>query len=198
MHSAAFDLSGASKGNRMCPRGAPSSISRNSLSLFTLLLNCGRCCRRRHHRRAALFFFPQFLCSRSLVLSVLSLSFPLDSTDSDAESGLSSSERSNIGPACSLCSTRSLLLLLLRLVCSSFSPTRSRYSSIPFALLVSSFLHRPSRHSSSLLRSSSIQPALPRPTCPSSLPAPFFFLSFLHVPTRHYLLSLAFVASPRQ
>lgn len=194
MHSAAFDLSGASKGNRMCPRGAPSSISRNSLSLFTLLLNCGR---RRHHRRAGLFFFPQFLRSRSLVLSVLSLSLPLDSTDSDAESGLSSSERSNIGPACSLCSTRSLLLLL-RPVCSSFSPTRSRYSSIPFALLVSSFLHRPSRHSSRLLRSSSIQPALPRPTCPSSLPAPFFFLSFLHVPTRHYLLSLAFVASPRQ
>lgn len=67
MHSAAFDLSGASKGNRMCPRGAPSSISRNSLSLFTLLLNCGRRCRRRHHRRAALFFFPQ--CSSALALS---------------------------------------------------------------------------------------------------------------------------------
>ena len=193
MHSAAFDLSGTSKGNRMCPWGAPSSISRNSPPLLAaLLLNS------RRRRRSMPFFSFRPFPSR----------FPSVLADSVlGESRLASSERSNIGPG------RSPSSLSL----SSSAPSRRppilltnarRYSlSLPFSPfhpLASPLLSSPlfSSHPLTALRRTSSSSFLLYSPAPSTVPlvpsSPFFLLSFLPVPTRHYLLSLAFVASPWQ
>lgn len=186
MHSAAFDLSGASKGNRMCPWGAPSSISRNSPPLLAaLLLNS------RRRRRSLPFFSFRPFPSR----------FPSVLADSVVgESRLASSERSNIGPGRCSPSSLSLSSSARRLVVRpSFSPTRpatlflSLFHPLASPLLSSLLFLTLSRHSSGLLllllRSSSIHP--PLPPCPSSLPALFSFSR-----SYPYLLAIIFFHWP--
>ena len=135
MHSAAFDLSGASKGNRMCPWGAPSSISRNSPPLLAaLLLNSRR-------RRSLPFFSFRPFPSR----------FPSVLADSVlGESRLASSERSNIGPGrCSL--ALFTLALFFCSVSSSAHPSHQRAPLLSLSLSFSPFHSLASPLLSSLL-----------------------------------------------